>query len=1214
LPTRRRLGQVAVAVFAMLLIAAALVFGVWATVTGSSAVFGRLTGLAGVFSLVLAALIASVAMIRWARRPANTPLPASGVARIPGPLTDGRWAGPGERRRLVRDEDPIALGIHRPEKNAGAAGLQAYVKRDVHDRLVALIRQGGFVLVQGHSAVGKTRLAWEAAGEAVPKWRIERPSSATDLAGLAHRNLKRTVVWLDNLERLLADGTFNASLLDKICPDGGTVTALATLRLTEKDRLLKEQKEAMHELLERADRRDVPVLNWRLTDDERSRAQVAAESDARLADALAHDDEYGFAPWLAGGPLAVRDWEEAKEGPHQVAAALISAAVDCRRAGHQGPVPKVVLVELLGAYLPAQYLDRADLPSLDAELEWACRSEHGTEPCLTALRGGDLYQVFDYLVDHVQRGSERDGIPGQVWDALVAHAAPEEMASIGVAALRRDRRETAVAAWTKGADNAQVSSQIALAQWLEYDDPAEAERLFRLAIEAGDTGARRNLASLLGENPFRLAEAEDCYKAAIKDGDDWAVYDLGQMLAEIPGREDEAERLLGRAVSKGIPRKIELGELLARLPGREAEAEEIFRRGLDDPFHSSAALSDLLKLLGGQPGREADLVELYDKFPEDPAMRRIMFAHIYFNPGFEPLIRRAVDDGDLAAMSTYAHFLSLQEGREEEAEALFRRSMQAGNDEDQVALAEWLASQQGREGDAEREFAAIVSRASPPDGNSNSEAAEDSELAEVLEAYGDLLASQPGRELEAEALFRRAGRRALTNLWELLARQPDREAEAAGLYRQFSADRVNFAVYTFVAAMVGALIDTCDLSRQAKDLFRNAVEAGDTRALLPLAYRVRHDPGGEPEAEALARRAVAECKPELVRQHAREFLGELLASQPGRELEAAEAFREAADAGSVTAMLGLGEVLTDLPGREAEAEAALRRAIEAIRLDDDDDHDELLLGLLSLAELITRAPGREEDAGPLLREALGILNGHEDDIEGPVGLFGLVFARVPGFESETRQFLRRALDEESAEKLSEPEEQKQIEKLARHAIASSQDPKARILAGILVGRLLDAQDGREAEAEEAFRDAAVTEDGFALACLGYFFYYHDRVDEAETALRASLDPAKTNGDENITVTRLVWLGAVIGRDVGRQAEAARTMRDALDLATASGTLDDHDALFFGTAMAGIPGLEAEAERFLRMASGEGNPQARSALDALLARQSAGNDKDLQTSG
>jgi hypothetical protein len=85
----RRLGQVAVAVFVVVLAAAGVTFGVWATVTRSSAVFGRLTGLAGVFSLVLAVAVAVVGMLAWARRPAGAQLPAPGAAVAAGPLPDG---------------------------------------------------------------------------------------------------------------------------------------------------------------------------------------------------------------------------------------------------------------------------------------------------------------------------------------------------------------------------------------------------------------------------------------------------------------------------------------------------------------------------------------------------------------------------------------------------------------------------------------------------------------------------------------------------------------------------------------------------------------------------------------------------------------------------------------------------------------------------------------------------------------------------------------------------------------------------------------------------------------------------------------------------------------------------------------------------------------------------------------------------------------------
>jgi hypothetical protein len=110
----RRLGRVAVAAFAVVLAAAGVTFGVWATVTGSSAVFGRLTGLAGVFSLVLAVAVAAVGMLAWARRPAEQ-LSGSGAAVASGPHPDGADLPGG------RDSDDPRV------RQDAAAGRDAYV-------------------------------------------------------------------------------------------------------------------------------------------------------------------------------------------------------------------------------------------------------------------------------------------------------------------------------------------------------------------------------------------------------------------------------------------------------------------------------------------------------------------------------------------------------------------------------------------------------------------------------------------------------------------------------------------------------------------------------------------------------------------------------------------------------------------------------------------------------------------------------------------------------------------------------------------------------------------------------------------------------------------------------------------------------------------------------------------------------------------------------
>lgn len=65
---RLRVTDMAVVVLATALLICALTFGIWATFTKNSALFGRQTALAGIYSLVLAAIVAAVAMTGWGLR------------------------------------------------------------------------------------------------------------------------------------------------------------------------------------------------------------------------------------------------------------------------------------------------------------------------------------------------------------------------------------------------------------------------------------------------------------------------------------------------------------------------------------------------------------------------------------------------------------------------------------------------------------------------------------------------------------------------------------------------------------------------------------------------------------------------------------------------------------------------------------------------------------------------------------------------------------------------------------------------------------------------------------------------------------------------------------------------------------------------------------------------------------------------------------------
>src|SRR5262249_58318183 len=83
--------------------------------------------------------------------------------------------------------------------------LPAYVERDEDPALLAYLEQsattGGFALLIGPSAAGKTRTAFEAIMAVLGDWRLVRPASGAQLNQFAQAGAPppRPVVWLDRL-------------------------------------------------------------------------------------------------------------------------------------------------------------------------------------------------------------------------------------------------------------------------------------------------------------------------------------------------------------------------------------------------------------------------------------------------------------------------------------------------------------------------------------------------------------------------------------------------------------------------------------------------------------------------------------------------------------------------------------------------------------------------------------------------------------------------------------------------------------------------------------------------------------------------------------------------------------------------------------------------------------------------------------------------------
>ena len=604
-------------------------------------------------------------------------------------LTDSR----GRRPPRVRDVGAVDLGVHEAEPiesgRSGSAGgtVPPYVRRDVHPWLVERISSGGFVLIEGRSAVGKSRLAFQAMREAVPEHRLLVPDDGKALAELAAlgRAPERSLIWLDDLERFLGSDGLARSVLDRLCPPGTTdVTVLATLRLEERrarvqpadDSAGRELSQLVADVLSRAQTLDSPIAPG-LTASERERARASA--DSRIAHAVERSEQDGFGATLCGGPAVVKRFKRAEQGENLAGAAVVAVVVDARRTGYLRPLPSAALKALYLGYVPEADRYRHDLPTFEQAMDWAVTREHGTS-CLIPRADG-TYEPFDYLTDYIQSQYQRQvkDIPDQVWDTISTLTEPDMLLRIGVTAYnaklfpRAEKcfRSAAAAGLSEGWYDLGIVLR-------DVGRTEEAEAAYRQAAEAGDTNARYNLGVLFRE-AGRTEEAEAAYRQAAEAGDTDAMNNLGDLLHKA-GRTEEAEAAYRQAIAAGHAyARYNLGNLL-RETGRTKEAEAAYRQaaGAGDT-NAGINLGILLRKAGRTEEAEA-------------AYRQAIAAgdtRAGFNLGIllreagrteeaEAAYRQAAEAGHVGAANNLG-ILLYEAGRTEEAEAAYRQAAEAGD-------------------------------------------------------------------------------------------------------------------------------------------------------------------------------------------------------------------------------------------------------------------------------------------------------------------------------------------------------------------------------------------------------------------------------------------------------------------------------------------------------------------------------------------------------
>jgi hypothetical protein len=488
----------------------------------------------------------------------------------------------GERR------DPLAFGVRKvslPAPAAGSGGVPGdwplYVRRDIDSELDRALKGGGVVIVVGEAQAGKTRTAFEAMQRVCNDRRLLVPKRQGSLRALADAGFTfpRTVVWLDDFDAYRGANELDRALDDLVGQPADSVV-LATMRSGEYAQhrsgdatpgLFRSSSPLLGDIA------TVIPLSAPWSQEERRRARDLAR-DPRIAEALEQPETLGLVAYMTSGPQLWKKWRDALLGVQPVGAAIVAAAVDCRRIGRSRPVPVDLLQRLHEAYLERPNEAR-DLQSFEDGLAWACEGYALLRP-VDDGSGGQGYVVFDYLVAAVKRNPDAYPVPNATWQLLVEDLDPEEAWNVGTAAYRAKLPRIAERAFRIGtrASRADLRGNAAhgLANvLLDAGEAAEAEDWLKVAADAEVTGAATNLGWLL-ERRGERRQAEWHYQQAYRQGDIDAANNLGVLFAE-SGDDRSAEDWLSKAHQAGHPEATNnLGLLLLRRGDRDG-ARRLFR-------------------------------------------------------------------------------------------------------------------------------------------------------------------------------------------------------------------------------------------------------------------------------------------------------------------------------------------------------------------------------------------------------------------------------------------------------------------------------------------------------------------------------------------------------------------------------------------------------------------------------------------------------------
>ncbi|WP_053758465.1 hypothetical protein [Streptomyces sp. AS58] len=580
--------------------------------------------------------------------PVDDPLSTSTSTGRVGKQSTGAALDPalGGARR-VAEWNARMLGVKPAIEAQGARGdLPLYIPRD-HDReLRRVVREmattGGLIVLLGEPSTGKSRSAYEAVVAELPDWWLLRPQDVTELEELVDLGAGRAVVWLDDLGHFLdARPTLSAAILLRLLDPRAPTVVVGALWPESYDRYAgaaeasgaapgRASAEA-REVLQLA--RTVDVVG-ELSESEQAAAEAAADTDPRIAAALAGSD-FGLFQTLAGAPALVRRWRSGDV----YGRALMNAAIDAVRLGG----PEILTVDYLRAaapgYLTSAQWARATPQWLDTALDYCATMVNGATAALSPAAGhqpGSVvgYTIADYLLRTGERHRRFTLVPAEAWHALLdtvvdtrilaeigwsaewrllyelAHEFYRAAGSDGVVRRARLLKRQGLAAEARQllepqAVEGQAQAIDTLVGWARSDLSDPEQLTAELARYAPvHQGAAAELARALG-NAGRSEESSAQWLALAEQGYPPAARAAARHLLNIDRRAEAMELLRAHAATQDSRRLLVNLLLEEGTQAGTAEAEVWLRRWLAEGM----ALGQLATLLLDQ-GRTSELEQM----------------------------------------------------------------------------------------------------------------------------------------------------------------------------------------------------------------------------------------------------------------------------------------------------------------------------------------------------------------------------------------------------------------------------------------------------------------------------------------------------------------------------------------------------------------------------------------------------------------------------